>query len=53
MARDINEQVVANEIDAYLYPIHLPGKAEGTYLDKTTSASALLPKWCRDPIRIW
>jgi hypothetical protein len=31
MANDIDEQLVTHEIDAYLYPIHLPGKAEGIH----------------------
>jgi hypothetical protein len=40
MASDIDEQVVSHEIDAYLCPIHLPGKAEGKYLAKTKSGPA-------------
>ncbi|MDR1073342.1 MAG: DUF4469 domain-containing protein [Treponema sp.] len=41
MTNDIAEQLVTHEIDAYLYPIHLPGKAEGKYLAKTKSGTPL------------
>jgi hypothetical protein len=41
MANDIDEQLITHEIDAYLYPIHLPGKAEGKYLARTKSGAPL------------
>lgn len=41
MANDPKEQVVTHEIDVYLYPIHLPGKAEGKYMARTKSGTPL------------
>jgi hypothetical protein len=41
MASNSNEQLVTHEIDAYLYPIRLPGKAEGKYMARTKSGTPL------------
>ncbi|MDR1325825.1 MAG: DUF4469 domain-containing protein [Treponema sp.] len=41
MATDIDEQLVTHDIDAYLYPIYLPGKAEGKYMARTKSGTPL------------
>jgi hypothetical protein len=41
MANDSDKQLVTHKIDVYLYPIHLPGRAEGKYLAKTKSGTPL------------
>jgi hypothetical protein len=41
MAAGLDGQVVTQEIDAYRYPIPLPGKAEGKYGARTKSGSPL------------
>ncbi|MDR1398785.1 MAG: DUF4469 domain-containing protein [Treponema sp.] len=41
MANEVDEHLVTHEIDAYLYAIHLPGKAEGKYMARTKSGTPL------------
>jgi hypothetical protein len=41
MATEQDEQLVTHDIDAYLYPIYLPGKMEGKYLARTKSKTPL------------
>ena len=41
MATEIDEQLITHEIDAYLYPIYLPGNAQGKYLARTKSGTPL------------
>jgi hypothetical protein len=41
MTADIDKQLITHEIDAYLYPIYLPGIAEGRFLARTKSGTPL------------